>query len=385
MSGLGGRIAAQARRFGSIPWSVFMEEALYDADGGFYQSGGAAGRGGDFVTSPEIGRVFAEMWARVLDEQWERLGRPDPYVVVEAAAGTGTLARDIVAAQPRCGPALRYVLVERSAALREAQVGRLPLELPAFVLGPVLPGADPDDEPIATVPGTGPLLTSLADLPTIEAPGLVLANELLDNLPVDLLEWREGRWHEVRGAAAGDGSDRLVEVLVPAPPELVATADRLVGSRPDEGARIPLQRAAADWLRRALGTVQEGRLVVIDYAAGTDVLAASRWTSWLRTFRRHQPGIFPLEAPGSQDITCVVAVDQLSAVRPPAENRSQAQWLAAHGLDQLVAAAQAAWRERAAIGDLEAMVARSRVHEAEALSDPAGLGAFRVLEWEIRA
>ena len=385
MSGLGGRIAAQARRFGSIPWSVFMEEALYDPDAGFYQSGGAAGRGGDFVTSPEIGRVFADVWARALDEQWDRLGRPDPFVVVEAAAGSGTLARDIVAARPRCAPALRYVLVERSAALREAQVGRLPLELPAFVLGPAVAGAEPDDDSDRSVPGTGPLVTSLADLPTIGAPGVVIANELLDNLPVDLLEWALGRWHEVRVAAAGDGSDRLVEVLVPAPTEVAATADRLAGSRPEDGARIPLQRAAAGWLRRALGAVREGRLVVIDYAATTDVLAASRWTSWLRTFRRHQPGLFPLESPGSQDITCVVAVDQLGAVRPPAENRSQTAWLAAHGLDELVAAARDTWRDRAAIGDLAAMVARSRVHEASALSDPEGLGGFRVLEWEIRA
>ncbi len=385
MSGLAGRIAAQARRFGSIPWSVFMEEALYDADAGFYQSGGTAGRSGDFVTSPEIGRVFAETWARALDEQWDRLGRPDPFVVVEAAAGTGTLARDIVAAHPRCAPALRYVLVERSAALRDAQIGRLPLELPAFVLGPAMPGADPDDDSAGPVPGAGPLLTSLSELPAIAAPGVVMANELLDNLPFDLIERRDGGWHEVRVAAAGDGSDRLVEVLVPAPPEVAATADRLAGAVPSDGSRIPLQRAAGDWLRRALATVREGRLIVIDYAASTEVLAASRWTSWLQTFRRHQPGISPLESPGSQDITCVVAIDQLGAVRPLSENRSQAEWLAAHGVADLVAAARATWRDRAAIGDLEAMVARSRVHEAQALSDPEGLGAFRVLEWEIRA
>ena len=83
------------------------------------------------------------MWARALDRWWEELGRPDPYVVVEAAAGAGTLARDILAAGPACAPALRYVLVDRSAALREAQIGRLPLELPAFVLGPADAGNAP--------------------------------------------------------------------------------------------------------------------------------------------------------------------------------------------------------------------------------------------------
>jgi hypothetical protein len=59
----------------------------------------------------------------------------------------------------------------------------------------------------------------------------------------------------------------------------------------------------------------------------------------------------------------------------------QADWLRAHGIDQLVEDGRAVWRERAAIGDLAALRARSRVGEAEALLDPEGLGAFSVLEW----
>jgi SAM-dependent MidA family methyltransferase len=91
-----------------------MEAALYDDGDGFYQTGGRAGRGGDFVTSPEIGPLFAAVTAGALDRWWDQMGRPDPFVVVEAAAGGGTLARDILAAGPACSPALRYVLVERS-------------------------------------------------------------------------------------------------------------------------------------------------------------------------------------------------------------------------------------------------------------------------------
>ncbi|MDP1805216.1 MAG: hypothetical protein Q8K72_08635, partial [Acidimicrobiales bacterium] len=55
----------------------------------------------------------------------------------------------------------------------------------------------------------------------------------------------------------------------------------------------------------------------------------------------------------------------------------------AFGIDDLAAEARAAWHERAHIGDLQALVARSRVHEAQALTDETGLGAFRVLEWVI--
>ncbi len=100
----------------------------------------------------------------------------------------------------------------------------------------------------------------------------------------------------------------------------------------------------------------------------------------MRTYRAHGRGGHPLEALGEQDVTCEVAVDQLPT---PASDRSQADWLRAHGLDDLVAAARAAWHERAAVGDLEAVKARSRVSEADALTDPTGLGAFRVLEWVI--
>jgi SAM-dependent MidA family methyltransferase len=385
VSSLGARIAARARRFGPLPWSVFMESALYDPEGGFYTTGGAAGRRGDFVTSPEIGPLFAEVMAKALDGWWAELDHPDPFVVVEAAAGAGTLARDILAARPACARALRYVLVERSAALREAQSAGLPLELPAFVLGPSAPsGADSDDESVRYVPGRGPMVTSLAELPALTIAGVVLANELLDNLAFDLLEYRDGIWQEVRVGAAGDG-DELIEVLVPAPPEVADDAHRLVaGARAlSEGARVPLQRAASGWLRQALSLVEDGRVVVVDYADTTASLAAQPWPRWLRSYRHHLPGSPLLERPGGQDITCVVATDQLAAIRRPTSDRSQAAWLVDHGIDELVATARRIWHERASLGDLEAMKARSRVDEGGALVDPAGLGAFRVLEWVV--
>ena len=384
LSGLGGRIAAQARRFGPLPWSVFMEAALYDPDDGFYHAGGRAGRRGDFVTSPELGPLFAAVCARAIDRCWEEFGRPDPFFVVEPAAGAGTMARDILAARPACAPALRYVLVERSAALRAVQAQRLPLEHPAFVLGPASAAADPDDE-ACTEPGTGPLVTALAELPVGPLTGAVLANELLDNLAFDLFEWREGQWNEVLVAAANSSTDELVELLVPAPPDVVAEANRLVADPASlpEGARIPRQREAAAWLRQALSLVEAGRVIVIDYADTTDALARRTWTDWLRTFRQHQAALFPLESPGTQDITTVVASDQLAAVRPVDDDRSQSEWLAEHGLVGLVEAAGEVWRARAGVGDLAALAARSRVHEGEALAAPGGLGGHRVLQWVV--
>ena len=108
-------IRAAISAVGAIPFERFMELALYGAEG-FYTKpdGGSAGRRGDFITSPEIGPLFGAVLARSLDAEWVRIGRPDPFTVVDVGAGPGTLARSVLAAQPACSDALRYVAVEVS-------------------------------------------------------------------------------------------------------------------------------------------------------------------------------------------------------------------------------------------------------------------------------
>jgi SAM-dependent MidA family methyltransferase len=322
-----------------------------------------------------VGPLFGAVVARALDAWWEGLGRPDPFVVVEAGAGTGSLCRAVLDATPACAPALHYVLVERSERLRVEQARRLPLEPARQVLGPAV-AADPE-EAAHPVAGTGPVVTALDELPAGPITGVVLANELLDNLPFRLLARREDGWDEVRVGLAGRG---FVEVPVPAEPGVAATADRLAPAAPP-GGRIPLQEAACRWLRDALALLRKGRVVIFDYADTTAAMAARPQSSWLRTYRGHRRGGHPLEAPGEQDITCEVAVDQLAAVRRPVADRSQAAFLRDFGIEELAGGARAAWRARAHVGDLEAVRHLSRAQEASALTDPGGLGAHRVLEW----
>jgi SAM-dependent MidA family methyltransferase len=356
---------------------------LYDPEHGFYASGaGRAGRtGGDFLTSPEVGPLFGAVLARALDEWWTGLGAPDPFVIVEAGAGAGTLARDILAARPRCLDAVRYVLVERSEHLRARHPSMVPLELPGWVLGPRVVDANEDDGDEARVErGTGPMCASLADLPAQRVVGVVLANELLDNLPFALMRrTASSGWDEVR---VGEEDGGLVNFPVPADESLSRLADRFAPDAP-VGAWIPIQAAAQQWLTSALALVEWGRVVTIDYADSTASMARRQPWEWVRTYRNHARGDDPLSDLGLQDITCEVAVDQLAAVRPVAHDRSQADFLAAHGLGDLVVDAHAAWQAAAAAPDLDALKARSRVSEAAALTDGAGLGAFRVLEWVV--
>ena len=382
-AGVAAAVAADIRRHGPIPLDRVLERALYGQDGGFYESGGrAGGRHGDFLTSPEVGPLFGAVVARALDAWWRGMGAPDPYVVVEAGAGPGTLCRSVLAAGPDCARALRYVLVERSAAQRRLHAEKLRLEDPALAFAPV----DPDTEaPVVGAP-TGPICVSLGELPRIAGSAVVLTNELLDNLPFALAERRAGSWYDVRvdldPTAAAGGADRLVERLLALAADRGADLDRLAPAAPD-GARVPLQAAAGAWLREALAVAgPRGRVVAIDYAATTSDLAARPQDEWLRTYRGHTRGGGLLADLGAQDVTCEVATDQLALVRAPGHDASQAAWLRTHGIDGLVAEGRRVWAERAHLGDLAALTARSRIAEAEALIDPAGLGGFRVLEWE---
>ena len=327
--------------------------------------------------------LFGALVARALDGWWRGLGEPDPFVVVDAGAGRGRLAADVLRVPPGCAPALRYVLAERSSALRAQQRELLELEPPDRALGPVLSTAS--DEPPVPVTGLGPIVTSLAELPAIVFDGVVIANELLDNLPFTVVEWDGDAWLEVR-VGIGDGG--LVEVLVPASPELAVEADRVgAGAIPEPRDRLPVPVATADWLVRVSEVLRRGYLAVIDYADAAASLLARGQDGWLRTYRLHERGGPPLADPGSQDITADVPVEHLVTVVERAGFRlhthtTQQEWLTALGVEELADAGARTWRDRASVGDLEAVAARSRVHEADALTDPAGLGAHRVFVFE---
>ena len=138
---------------------------------------------------------------------------------------------------------------------------------------------------------------------------------------------------------------------------------------------------ARRWLSDALGLIESGRVVVIDYALPSFPAAANH--KWLRTYRGHGTGESPLVEPGSQDITTDVDLNQISSVRTPDSIQSQHEWLQSLGISDLVEEGKRVWFENASNPNVEALAARSRATEAEALLDPNGLGGFTVIEWKI--
>ena len=317
----------------------YVDRCLYDPERGFYATRGEAGGArGDFVTSPEVGPLFGAVVARYLDEVWDDLGQPSQFTVVEAAAGRGALAKAILATELRCVGALTYVTVERSERLRDAQRG---------LLG-----------------DSARITTSLDDIAR-GFDGVVLAYELLDNLACRLLARGDDGCNEVYVA---DGQPVSAE----APEDVAPAIDA------PKGTRLPICEQASDWVGTALDRLGRGRVLVIDY--GVELTAELVGREWLRTYRSHDRGGDPFEAPGRTDITYDVPFDQL----PSGANMvTQAEFLRRWGIDDLVDEGRRIWQERAHLGDLTAIRARSRVTEAEALLDEVGLGAFLVAEWTV--
>jgi SAM-dependent MidA family methyltransferase len=128
-------IREEIRERGQIPFSRFMELALYQPGLGYYSAGlHKLGAGGDFVTAPELGSLFAACLARQIEQLAQRLGE---YDILEIGAGSGHLAADILRSLPAGLLPRRYMILDRSADLRQVQgehLKSMPPELAQRVL-----------------------------------------------------------------------------------------------------------------------------------------------------------------------------------------------------------------------------------------------------------
>src|SRR5687768_9330121 len=192
---------------GRISFARFMELALYHPAWGYYLSPERRpGRPGDFLTAPETHPFFGITLARQIAECWERLGRPDVFVVREYGSGIGALAWDVIAGlsreAPECRAALQYRLVETNPhRLAQSLAGFAEGGLGDVVRGEEIP-PDADPEPII---------------------GVVIANEVADAFGVHRLIWRDGRlregWVVWLGDGFGEEEDDLSLEAVAADPE----------------------------------------------------------------------------------------------------------------------------------------------------------------------
>ena len=337
------RIRRDIEATGPIPFEEFMQLALYDPDGGFFTTGKLRSeRGGDFLTSPEVSALFGETLARFVEQERERIGQP--FEVVEVAAGSGSLI----------GPLTRVVdieawVVEASPAARAA-------------LGVLL---DPD--------------RVRSDLPD-RIRGVVIANELIDNLPMALAQRAQGGWRERWVGVDGEG---LAMIDAPTRPEVLEWLAAFAGEVPD-GGWVEVQLAAGAWLRDVLHRLEAGAVLVFDYGDTAENLIPRRQDGTLRTYRAHHLGPHPLDEPGETDITADVNFTALVAVAEEAgaevELHRQDDFLTELGLGDRLSELRHSELEAARSGDeMERLRLRTLKTEAETLLHPRGLGDFRVL------
>lgn len=279
------------RTDGPLTVAEFVEAALYHDELGYYaRSGQRSGRLGDFFTSVDVGPVFGELLAVQFAEMWRILsmgaaaGATPGFDLVEAAAGNGRLARDVLDHAERSDPdfyrAIRLHLVERSRQARAGQPSVLGRHAPA-------------------------LASAGGELPA-GVTGVIYANELLDALPPHLVVMRDGGLQEVYvDAEAG----RLVTRDGPLSSPRIAAYLEAGSARLEPGWTVEVNLAAADWVRDAAARLARGFLVVVDYGHDAETLySASHAAGTLTTYRRHASearadGPLWLQEPGECDIT----------------------------------------------------------------------------------
>jgi SAM-dependent MidA family methyltransferase len=330
-----------------MPFERFMELALYDAADGFFGSGPLRStKAGDFLTSPEVSPWFGRTLGRYVGERLAELSAP--RVLIDVGAGSGSLLDPLLAA---VAP-----LPERTIAIDASPAARRALGARGY--------------------------ETLSDLRDLTRPvrGIVVANELLDNLPMRLAArvgngWEE-RWVGLDGAALG-------LVAAPARAETAEWLDRYAGPVIDGGV-VEVQLAAHDWLLNALALLESGSIVIIDYGATAEELAPRRTIGTLRTYRAHHLGPDPLLEPGATDITADVNFSALlGAARDAGASAAlhrQDDFLVAQGLrDRLAELRETELKHARSTDALARLEVRSEIKDAETLLHPRGLGDFRVL------
>lgn len=334
---------------GPLPFEEFQHRALYDPDYGFF-SGAIlrSTKAGDFLTSPEVSELFGATIAAFVSDALAKLDTNCP-TLIEAGAGSGSLLGPLLS---ELDPPVAAWAVEASPAARTALEALIP----------------------------GRVVASWDSLP-LPIDGVIVANELLDNLPVALARRKGNGWVEQH---VGINGGRMVLVPAPARPEVAEWAERFGVGTPDGGV-VEVQLEAGRWIRRALASIRSGSLVVIDYGDTAEGLAPRRGHGTLRTYRSHHLGPDPLHSPGETDITVDVnftAAEAAACEAGAAEVTVDRQdtFLAAWGLRERLSALRQEELQLARDGDpMERLQVRSRRTEVETLMHPRGLGDFRVL------
>jgi SAM-dependent MidA family methyltransferase len=311
--------AAIADAGGWISFAEYMRRVLYAPGLGYYSAGARKiGPAGDFVTAPEVAPVFSRCLAMQCEQVLGRLGGGD---VLELGAGSGAMAATLLAELEQRGALpSRYRILDVSADLRERQR--------------------------RTLEGSVPQLLARVDwldaLP--EAfDGVVVANEVVDALPVERFVLRGG---EVNAQGVTEHFGRFEWSEVRAGPELLAAVRRLrdgLASPWPEGYASEVNLGLRPWMAALGATLRRGVMLLVDYGLPRrEYYSPERSDGTLLCHFRHRFHDDPFARPGLQDVTAwvdftAVAEAAAEAGLAVAGFTTQAHFLIGNGLGEFVA------------------------------------------------
>lgn len=327
---------------GWIPFSRFMELALYAPGLGYYSAGlNKFGAAGDFITAPEISALFG----RTLARQAAQILSVSGGAILETGAGSGRLAFDLLTELAQSGhPLPRYLILEVSADLRQRQ---------QELLRPFAPQVE--------------WLDTLPD----SFSGLILGNEVLDAMPAELVAWRSDGIY-LRGVSLENGLFRWSERKLAAG-ELWEKAARLEMPA-DSVSEIGL--AAGGFITSLAGILKQGAIIMLDYGFGrSEYYHPQRKAGTLMCHYRHHAHDDPFHLPGLQDITAHVDFTAIAEAG------------IAHGLDLLGYTSQAHFLLNCGITELLAQTSPAQASaylpqaaQVQKLLSPAEMGElFKVI------
>jgi len=270
-----------------------MDLALYHPEHGYYADPARrrVGGEGDYLTNISVGDAFGRLMARRIHAAWMRNGRPAPFSLLEPGPEDGSFALDFLAETQRIDPAFHaachYVACEPAPAM-------------AARLRRRLSSANHSRHAVVSSPDE------------YRAPvGAVIANEVLDALPVRLVRFVDGRWIERRVTV--DAKARLVWADSPIANPALARECRRLGAPFPDGYQTELCLRHEPFLASLAACFDRALFTFADYGfRRDDYYHPDRTEGTLRTYSRHRAGDDPLDAPGRQDLTAHVDFSRLT-------------------------------------------------------------------------
>jgi SAM-dependent MidA family methyltransferase len=267
---------------GSISFDEYMKLALYEPGLGYYSAGSYKfGAEGDFVTAPELSPIFSQCLANQCEQILNDLGAG---TILELGAGTGAMARDILLElEKQNSLPEQYMILEISADLKQRQQYNLK----------------------ETIPHLFDRMVWLDTLPEKGITGVILANEVLDSLPVKRFKKTSTGFKEMK---VGLGDNQFVWVDSYAEGELLKNIEGLENKLsilfPDNYIS-EINTQLVQWLNGLKKVLNKGVMIFIDYGySATEYYHPERMDGSLLCHYRHRVHADPFYNIGLQDITC---------------------------------------------------------------------------------